>query len=140
MFESRNAEAVQKRYLQWIRIEGTGKRYLASVAIALKIYLEHHLDQVVPPQPSDEEFIYVHSTWMRNAPYLAEHEGVAYMLANVVFLYGPALQALQVAGLFAASKMAGDVGFKAFKEGALEEMRKKLRDKDIPVPAIALER
>ncbi len=136
MFESKDADLVTKSYQEWIMIEGAARSYLAHVALALKLYMEHHLEVASDAKLPNDEFIYVYSSWGNNAPFLSEHVGSAYMIANLVFLYGPGLKALQTASMFAMKKMAGaDI----FKEGALEHMRQELIDKDITVPAIARE-
>lgn len=138
ILESKDPEIVNAKYQEWIKIESVAKRYLSSVATALKIYMEFHLDRTFEGNKPDDEFIAIYSTWMRNAPYLAEHEGNSVMIAEILFSMAPGLEALKVAGLFAIRKMAEGVNFrKAFKEGSLEAMRDELIQKKITIPAIA---
>jgi hypothetical protein len=83
---------------------------------------------------SDEEFVYVYQTWMNKVPYLTEHSGNAYMLANCLFMYQPALKSMQLAGLTASKILLGK---DLFKEGALEKLKKELVESGKVVPAIA---
>jgi len=133
MFESKDPQVIAKLYEEWVVVEGLARTYLAHVTLALKLYMEHHLEVSFDTKLPNEEFIYVYSSWGNSAPYLSEHIGNAYMVANFVFLYDPGLGALRTAGMFAMKKMTG---VNMFKEGALERMRQELIDKDITLPAI----
>jgi hypothetical protein len=134
ILESRDAALVSSLYEDWIKVEVLAKSYLASISVALKIFMEHHLERSFDSTLSDEEFVYIYSSWMNKAPYLSEHLGPAYMIANLVFLSQPGLKALRVGGMYAIGKATGVL---VFKEGALEKMREELVRDNISIPEIA---
>jgi hypothetical protein len=108
--------------------------YISSIAMALRTYLEYFVQLDFDRSQNDEDFVYVHQTWMNKVPYLTEHSANAFMLSNFLMMYQPALKAMRLAGL-AASAMV--LGKSLFKEGALEKMKKELEESGAPIPAIA---
>ena len=134
IYESKNAQIVQSRWMEWIKIESIARDYLGSVTLALKLYMEHCIETPFDQTKSDEEFIYIYSVYLNKAPFLSEHASTASILANFVFIYSPGVKALKVGGMFAAAKTFEK---NMFKKGVLEQMRDELIKKDIPVPAIA---
>jgi hypothetical protein len=134
--ESRNPTLVQDQYQEWLKIEGLARGYIASIAMALKIYLEYFVQVDFDRSQSDEDFVYIHQAWMNKVPYLTEHSGNAYMLASFLAVSQPGLKAMQLAGLTASSMIFGKG---LLKEGALEKMKKELEEKGITIPAIAQE-
>ena len=134
VLEFRDAQVVQSRYMEWLKIDFAARGYLSGVALALKLYIEHHLEAPLDQTKTDEEFVYIYSTQMNKAPFLSEHAGTAFIVADLVFMSSPGLEAMKVGGMFA---MAKELGKSAFKEGALAQMRDQLVKKDIPVPRIA---
>lgn len=134
ILESKNPQLVQDQYQEWLKIEGLVRSYIASIAMALKIYLEYFVQVDFDRSQSDEDFVYIYQTWMSKVPYLAEHSASAYMLANFLMMFQPGLKAMQLAGLAASTMILGK---NLFKEGALEKMKKDLEESGAPVPAIA---
>lgn len=134
ILESTDPNVVQSEFLKWSKIEALTRGYIASISVALKIYLEHYLDSKFEPRKSNEEFLYVYSSWMTNAPYLLDHAGTATMLAHNLFLMEPGLKSMRFAGFCATAKISGD---EIFKDGALKAMRDELEQKKWIIPAIA---
>ena len=136
MLESKDADAVQTRYVNWLKVEGLARGYLSGIATALKLYMEHYIEMPFDQKLSDEDFVFIYSAWMNRAPFLAEHAGIALMVADFVMKFVPGLEAIKVAGLFSMAKLFGK---DMFKEGALDQLRNELIQKNIAVPAIAMD-
>jgi thiaminase len=134
ILESKNPQQVQDSYQAWLKIEGLVRGYISSIAMALRIYLEYFARQDFDRSQNDEDFVYVYQTWMNKVPYLSEHSANAFMLANFLMMYQPALKAMRLAGLMSSADVFGK---SLFKEGALEQMKKELQESGAPIPAIA---
>ena len=134
ILEFKDAHQVQDSYKEWLTIEGLARGYISAIAMALRIYLEYFVQLTFDRSQSDEDFVYIYQTWMNKVPYLSEHSANAFMVANFLMMYQPALKAMQLAGL-AASMIV--FGRNLFKEGALEKMKKELEESGAPIPAIA---
>jgi hypothetical protein len=136
MFESHDIELVHRRYLDWMKIEGVTRSYLSTIATAMKLYIEHHSTMQFDPNKPDEEFILIYQPLVSKAPYLSEHFGTAYMMANFVFMYAPGLKVIQLAGLTASSKL---LGASIFKQDALKKIKEEVLASNCTLPAVALD-
>lgn len=133
ILESTNPQEVVEASEQWLPTAVVVKNYIASIAQALRIYLESQPSIKFEQQESDARFVYVYSSWMRKVPYLSKHEGTASFLANFVFLTEPAEKAITTAILYAGKIQHGE---KYFHMEKLQQNIKELEDKGYPVPAI----
>jgi hypothetical protein len=133
IFESRNHDTVLESYYKWLKVEGVVRNYLSNVSLALKIYLEFHTQAKPDLSKSDEELIYIYSSYMLKAPFLSSHAGTANMLANFLVMYEPGLKAVQLGGMTAAEKAFG-TGM--FKEEGLQQLKDELLRRNTTLPAI----
>jgi len=132
--ESSSPDIVNREYQEWIKIEGVTRQYLACISQALKMYLDYNTNVKYDPTTKDEEFYCIYSVWGNKVPFLSEHSGPAYIIAQELFLLAPGLESMKVAGMYAIFKSAG---FNCFKEGALDELKAELLSKGYPIPTIA---
>ena len=133
MLETTDATTYTNLYSKWLKIESLSRQYIATLAHALKIYLEHNTEASLDLSLPDDQFIYIYSSWMNRAPYLSEHAGPAYMVANLIFLYGPGLEALQLGYLFATKQLLGE---KIVKMDVLNERKAAAETAGLQLPAI----
>lgn len=130
---SRDPHVVQNTYNEWIKTETIVRLYLSYVVAAMKMYIEYHSPYSVDHEKETELFAYVYQSKVGKAPFLSNHAGIAGVLGQTVFAFGPGLKAAQLAGMTAAAIL---VGTKIFKDGALEEMRDSLLKDGRTLPAI----
>ncbi len=119
---------------QWTPTALAVKNYIASIAQALRIYLESRPEIKLEHQESDARFVYIYSPLMRNVPYLSKQEGIASAIADLVFLTEPAQKAITTAIMYAGKAQLGE---KYFHMDKLQQNIKELENKGYPVPAIA---
>lgn len=135
ILESTNAEQVSSLFSEWIKIDGAARFYLASIAIAMKLFMEHHLRIEFDQSVSDE--VLVSSNWeaCNSAPIIAEHIGVAQAIAKLFQQNSNATRSIQYAGVVALAKIAG---YDLNEDGKFAELHRDLINRGAVVPAIAI--
>lgn len=132
--ESKSAEEVTQAYGKWLSVEALCRNYLRFISAALKLYVQYnHPNAQFDFSKSDQEFVYIYSSWGNNAPFLSHRMGCAAMLAQNMFMIEPGMKRMRLASFVAHAKMAGK---NIFKEGALEEMRAEVFEHNVSLPAI----
>ncbi|MEQ7873854.1 hypothetical protein ABDK56_07590 [Sphingomonas sp. ASV193] len=132
--KSKDPKTVINNYNEWLKREVVCKNYIKNIASAMKIYIEHHCRSlVIQEREKDEEFVYIHESWVRKAPYISQHIGVASLLGNFMFMLSPGVERALLAFSVANAKL---IGMDMFKEGALESMRDKVLERSESLPAI----
>jgi hypothetical protein len=129
-----NPQAVTESYQQWIPIEAVAKNYIRYIAAAMQLYIEHHYPNVNFDRKEDPElFVYKYQSWVYNAPFIAPHIGAAALLSQFIWMMQPGLERMRLAWLVASAKTLGK---NMMKEGALEEMRDKILQRNDGLPAV----
>ena len=116
-----------------MKVEGFSKGYLATISVALKTYLEFIKSVEFDPNHSNESFVFVYGSHMHNAPFLSEHAGAAFSLAQFMVTAEPLLKAVQLAGMTAAIKTSS---MEVFRTEGLLALKKELLERGTPLPAI----
>jgi hypothetical protein len=129
-----NPQAVIAAYQRWLPIESVARNYVRHIAAAMRLYIEyHHPDQNLPSDKEAEDFVYIYSSWVYQAPFLSHHIGPAALLAQEIFILKPGLDRMRLAWLVASAK---SIGKNMMKEGSLEELRDNVLKRSETLPAV----
>lgn len=119
--ESSNPTRVISASNEWIKREGICKRYLNSIAAAMKLHQEiNNPEHKIPTDKESEEVVYVYQPWVKNAPFISDQIGVAAVLAQFVMMLKPGSKRAMLATMVAHAKSLKPG---IFIEGKLNEMR-----------------
>jgi len=134
MLQSRNPQEVHKAYLNWGSKYGAATQFLASMTIAAKLYLRGSNNTSVDYTLSDDQFFYINKCWIEKIPHISEYFHSTYLVAEAVFMLGPGIKSLHLAGVTAVQQLFGrDV----FDKKYVEELISYHRERGLKGPAIA---